>query len=562
MSNKNIRKKRFFYLVLIVTTLLIFSGAIILSLITTTYKNNEENESTIIQFKNNVEIVNTSTGEKELVNLPKKMPSGEYALFITLPEQTPPEPYIYINGKYLAFSASCNGEVFYDYTPQDTNIIKSGGIFVRIFKIPDNYLDKKIKLSFRPAFDSSYGVKIPCVYIGSKNNILINNPEKSIPVFLYVVFMIVFSVVSFIILLILIINKKIGFEILLVPFFSLISAGYLVAPTPPLYIVTGKGVFLYTMEYTLFMLQPLCIALFVLSIFKFNKTTNRKKRMIRITSYILMLNLILQIITTYFGIIEFMEMKKFTYASMLFLAITLLLLTFSKNSKEKRNIPTTMMIFIISVTFIIGLIDFTFFSRVQSGYVMTIPSIVFILLQLWIAITTYSKNFRELSKIQIYKELAFRDPLTRLFNRNAIERDLAAINKENGGTLLLMIIDINNLKFINNSQDHQTNNHIIRATGDILRNTKDSLYDLRAYRIGDDEFAILCINPKKNYEHTIRNHIESEITHLKKSEPDLALSIAIGTTTVDISPSFNPKELAIQADKNMYNNKKTKKIEL
>ncbi len=562
MNNRNNKQKKgFIYLMLTITTLILVGGFIFVLVASGMHTNKTRDNSNIIKIDKNVEIVNTLTGEKQVANLPKRLPLGEYEVSITLREHKDYEPYIYIKGKYLSFTALCDGDVFYDYQPQDTNVAPSGGLFVRIFKIPANYLNKKITLHFKPAITSSYGIKIPSIYIGTKSNLLLHNPEKSIGIFLYVVFMIVFSMVSFIVILILIINKKLNIQTMLVPIFSFISAVYIVAPTPPMYMLISRGPFQYAIEYTFFMLQPICIALFVLNIFQFDDKNHWGYKSVKVLSYLMILNLIMQVLLTFRRQYEFMEMQKITYTLVLVLAIILVIVSFSKSAKTKKNIPTTVMIFIISLMFIVILIDFLMVSHIRISYLITIPSTVFLTLQLWIAMNNYSKNYHEISETKFYEELAFRDPLTRLSNRNAIERDFSTINKDTKGKLLLMIIDVNNLKFINDHYGHQAGDNIIEITGRILRNTKERFVGIHPYRIGGDEFAIICINPKKNYEYVIREYIEEEIATFKTLDPDLKLSLAIGATAVDISPSLNPKDLAMEADKNMYRDKKRKKEE-
>ena len=142
---------------------------------------------------------------------------------------------------------------------------------------------------------------------------------------------------------------------------------------------------------------------------------------------------------------------------------------------------------------------------------------------------------------------ALRDPLTGLYNRRAWDQFILAEEERcqlYGHPATVFMLDLNDLKFMNDAHGHAAGDELIRQTATVLtescRNT-----DIIA-RIGGDEFAIL----------TVENDFESSQAHLERIIQCLntkQISAAIGFALRD--PSEGILSACLQADKNMYQDK-------
>jgi len=94
--------------------------------------------------------------------------------------------------------------------------------------------------------------------------------------------------------------------------------------------------------------------------------------------------------------------------------------------------------------------------------------------------------------VQSYRALAMHDGLTGLLNRTSLDARLAeeiSRARRHGGTLSIMLIDVDHFKRLNDELGHLSGDHILRLLADIFTaTTRES--DL-AFRFGGDEFAIL-----------------------------------------------------------------------
>ncbi len=145
-----------------------------------------------------------------------------------------------------------------------------------------------------------------------------------------------------------------------------------------------------------------------------------------------------------------------------------------------------------------------------------------------------------------------RDALTRLFTRKTYYIDLAKYEKRIVGVIS---IDMNGLKYLNDTKGHEEGDNAIRCVGKaILMSIKK---DMLAYRMGGDEFLITAYSSKReeldNISNKIKNIVESS-----------GYYCSTGVAYKD-KESISYQELVELSEVEMYNDKanfyKTHKIE-
>ncbi len=157
-----------------------------------------------------------------------------------------------------------------------------------------------------------------------------------------------------------------------------------------------------------------------------------------------------------------------------------------------------------------------------------------------------------------YKELLI-DPLTKAYNRKALERDLLEIlekGKERDLDLCIAMIDVDNFKIINDTYGHLVGDYILIKFVQIMRSLIRS--SDKIYRYGGDEFIIVfnrsnLLNARKSIER-ILNKIEK--TKLKYKDYIISLTVSSGITCHKKGDDVD--SIVNRADEALYEAKVTK----
>jgi len=149
--------------------------------------------------------------------------------------------------------------------------------------------------------------------------------------------------------------------------------------------------------------------------------------------------------------------------------------------------------------------------------------------------------------------LATEDPLTRLLNRRglaeALNVSLAAAAREGLSTSALMV-DIDHFKKINDNFGHDTGDHVIQQTADLLtRIARNS--DVIA-RVGGEEYLLVLPDTDLNSARVLAERIRSTIDEHPLLVNRQAIHITVSLGVACIEGAANIAELSEAADKAMY----------
>jgi diguanylate cyclase (GGDEF)-like protein len=109
-------------------------------------------------------------------------------------------------------------------------------------------------------------------------------------------------------------------------------------------------------------------------------------------------------------------------------------------------------------------------------------------------VVRYGRRFdaARAAEVERLAEMAITDPLTGLRNHRAFQEDVARelqVVARTGVPLALVLLDVDDLKAVNDSEGHQAGDERLQALADAIRATGRGA-DL-AYRVGGDEFAVI-----------------------------------------------------------------------
>lgn len=152
-----------------------------------------------------------------------------------------------------------------------------------------------------------------------------------------------------------------------------------------------------------------------------------------------------------------------------------------------------------------------------------------------------------LKKHKLEKQLYFmsyHDALTGVLNRNGYIKDMQQLSKEQIKNIGIVYADINGLKKLNDERGHSFGDSIIKQTAFAL---KEVFLEYDVYRIGGDEFVVIC----KEIEKSLFLEKVKEFSQKIKEYKDCNVSLG----KVWMKESLDVSIMVSEADKLMYENK-------
>ena len=150
------------------------------------------------------------------------------------------------------------------------------------------------------------------------------------------------------------------------------------------------------------------------------------------------------------------------------------------------------------------------------------------------------------------------DPLTDILNRRGFERELArslAYVKRYGGAAVLVLIDLDGFKAINDSHGHATGDALLKMVARQLT-SRVRASDIVA-RLGGDEFAVVLWNIDGTRAAAKVRELEDAIATAALGEGGVSVGASAGTVPLD--GNLTAAAITDAADKAMYARKRERR---
>jgi diguanylate cyclase (GGDEF)-like protein/PAS domain S-box-containing protein len=171
-----------------------------------------------------------------------------------------------------------------------------------------------------------------------------------------------------------------------------------------------------------------------------------------------------------------------------------------------------------------------------------------------------NSNRERQTMISKLESLSLMDDLTQLYNRRGFlaeaEQRLQEA-RDKGFRIFFLFMDLDNLKWINDSWGHQKGDQALIQFGAILVKALRRS-DVKG-RLGGDEFAVLAEETEGFTHDKLVERIQSRLSSFnRKKVLPFDLSLSLGISYFDPEHPSSIEELMVRADKLMYQQKRTK----
>lgn len=153
-------------------------------------------------------------------------------------------------------------------------------------------------------------------------------------------------------------------------------------------------------------------------------------------------------------------------------------------------------------------------------------------------------------------EISLRDGLTGLANSrhfmSALDQEVSRVSRS-GEIALLLLIDLDHFKSINDQHGHPAGDQALRAVADVLARNMRPMDT--AARYGGDEFAVILPNCRPGAGRAIAERIRDQVEQTAIALLDgstLRLTTSIGGTHVSPWSNLAAREVLAKADRELY----------
>ncbi|MGN1147649.1 MAG: GGDEF domain-containing protein [Lachnospiraceae bacterium] len=506
------------------------------------------NDGNVYEWQGNG-VITYAGNEEEITSLPfsARGKEGDILTFTTTLHQTDAEcnaimfrsvhqkVKVYLDGtKVLDYGN--NNQVLYGRTP---------GSLWQLISLPENYDGMELKIELETLYDS-YGVSMGQLYIGTKSSLTFMVFEQAwgtiaigVPVFIMGVAMILMGFLAK--------RRNASRKLLYLGIFAAMAGAWMVLEARIIQLFSGNPLLYMQLIFIIFSLLPVVLTRFLLTFPVFAKS-----KYIRAVFGISILNFFVVQILQLADIRDYLDTTYGTHAVFVLLIIGGFFITLKDREKNKSWHDQSILIAttVFSLFGIVDIIRFYMPSGKKDALLFTrIGIALFILILGYSAIRQILREHENIIEEQTLRRLAYTDMMTGLPNRTAFEERMESF-RSSGEKPVIAVVDINDLKHINDNFGHKSGDDAIcrigRALADVFRESAE------IFRIGGDEFCLLSLVAETDIRELF-DKVRKEFIKQDEATP-YPLMAAVGyvqTGAEGIDKAF------IEADHIMYQNKET-----
>ena len=163
---------------------------------------------------------------------------------------------------------------------------------------------------------------------------------------------------------------------------------------------------------------------------------------------------------------------------------------------------------------------------------------------------------KTLASMQVLHDFAYRDVLTGLWNRRYFEErmteELSRARREPDSPFTLVVVDVNNMKQINDDHGHDAGDRALKWVARFLENNLRA-YDV-TFRLGGDEFALLLPSTRAEDAACLIGRLRRDLAATNLCG-DIPVGLSFGAATY-VESDTSDLEVFVRADEAMYEDKR------
>lgn len=473
-----------------------------------------------------------------------------YTLSKQLPQDYEKGNFLLMRGSLADVTFVIEDQIIYQSVSEHTFFDPMASLW-HIVELPKGSIGKELSITIHSPYNRMNGL-LNSVYLGHNGDLVYYITSIFGPA---VILDLIIILIGLLMLVVAFINpQKVYNNMFHIGMFSILVGLWLIAESKMLQVVTGSTFIIGSMAYLCLPIIPIPLIRYVKSV-----VSEKSGRSLSIALNVCRFNLVLIICLQLFHIADYFETVNLSHI-VIFAQIILVAKILYTEIKINHNRFAKHFLFSLLTLF-----SFIIIELVRFHFINVANVTVFVRLGLLIFIVTLSFNvlrqlitlLRKSYQAEYYEKLALLDQLTKGPNRTAFERDLEGLfrDPDSLNSLHLMILDMNNLKTINDTHGHIIGDEAIKNAYWVIHDSFSQLG--KSYRIGGDEFAVIIQNYTPVEFNQACEDFYLNILRMD-GQTHYPFSIAFGSVMYDASIDTTAEKMMHRADKSMYHEKKVR----
>lgn len=252
------------------------------------------------------------------------------------------------------------------------------------------------------------------------------------------------------------------------------------------------------------------------------------------------------------GVIELETPLRLVHTLIALMALEMLITCiFNRDSRASRILLTGMGIFGIFTLISLGWFYLASAKKIATFSMNDLLMAGIDCLAILFYAAIVRNNARATRYAEHFERQAYTDALTQVGNRAAFELRMDGMEKQAGRALTLFMVDLNNLKTVNDTLGHESGDRLICDVVDCLQRAFGESGEV--YRYGGDEFVVLMDGAGEAQARSAQESLDQTLRdHNRVSDCKIDVAVGSASRPAGEQPTQSPRALLHQADANMY----------
>lgn len=489
---------------------------------------------------------------EKLVKLPYRLngKSGTIVRLTTLlPFNIQNNEELFFKSNHQCVRVYVENKLIYEFGYNDNRKFgKTPGDALILVDLDSSMSGKHCTVELYNVYDSSVSRSANNIYIGDRNSISTYILQKNLVALCLCTILLLLGI--FMAICCLFVKNSVVVTLKRLSIFSILLSLWSVFLTDVFQLVWRNPYQCHNMEYLIFSCLAPAFIWFLLSLKQYEND-----RVLKVMMKMLIVDVAFVNTLQYFNIMDYVESVMVTHILIgIFTAYMGYTAIKDYLKSKQKSLVSLLATVILIISACIDMVRFYFTQFMDEGFFIRLGFFIFIMIWSVKSLKLISEYYILRAEKEIMEKLAYVDVMTGLQNRNSYMRE-ADLYRSGDITedTCMVLIDMNNLKKINDTYGHDMGDVALTMVGKVL---KEVLFkEVKCYRIGGDEFIYLI--KKYNIDDVRRkmDNLAQEVISRCKGKP-FECSIAYGISIICKSNNYDIDTAYRKADEEMYAYKK------